>query len=60
MVRAGLDYLAAAGAAQLGAEIQAGVLRELEQDAAALTAAPRVIPVRWISQETALYSASPE
>ena len=39
MVRAGLGYLAAADAAQLGAETQAGVLRELEQDAAVLTAA---------------------
>src|SRR5690242_2415358 len=39
MVRAGLGYLAAADAAQLPAAAQAGCLRELEQDAAALTAA---------------------
>ena len=39
MVRAGLGYLAAADAAQLAAATQAEVLRELEQDAAALTAA---------------------
>ena len=39
MVRAGLGYLAAADAAQLGAAAQAECLRELEQDAAALTAA---------------------
>jgi hypothetical protein len=39
MVRVGLDYLAAADAAQLPAETQAECLRELEQDAAALTAA---------------------
>jgi hypothetical protein len=39
MVRAGLGYLAAASAAQLPAEAQAECLRELEQDAAALTAA---------------------
>jgi hypothetical protein len=39
MVRAGLGYLAAAGAAQLPAAAQAECLRELEQDAAALTAA---------------------
>ena len=39
MVRAGLGYLAAAGAAQLPAATQAECLRELEQDAAALTAA---------------------
>ena len=39
MVRAGLGYLAAADATQLPAETQAGCLRELEQDAAALTAA---------------------
>ena len=35
MVRAGLGYLAAAGAAQLPAATQAECLRELEQDAAA-------------------------
>ena len=39
MVRAGLGYLAAADAAQLPAAVQAECLRELEQDAAALTAA---------------------
>ena len=41
MVRAGLGYLAAAAAdpARLPAVIQAGCLRELEQDAAVLTAA---------------------
>ena len=39
MVRAGLGYLAAADATQLGAVAQAECLRELEQDAAALTAA---------------------
>ena len=39
MVRAGLGYLAAAGPAQLPAATQAECLRELEQDAAALTAA---------------------
>jgi len=39
MVRVGLGYLAAADAAQLGAAAQAGCLAELEQDAAALTAA---------------------
>ena len=39
MVRAGLGYLAAAEAAQLPAATQAECLRELEQDAAALTAA---------------------
>src|SRR4029077_13303493 len=39
MVRAGLGYLAAADAAQLPAAAQAECLRELEQDAAALTAA---------------------
>ena len=38
MVRAGLGYLAAADAAQLPAATQAECLRELEQDAAALTA----------------------
>ena len=39
MVRAGLGYLAAADAARLPAATQAECLRELEQDAAALTAA---------------------
>ena len=39
MVRAGLGYLAAADATQLPATTQAECLRELEQDAAALTAA---------------------
>jgi Domain of unknown function (DUF222) len=39
MVRAGLSYLSAADAAQLSAATQAEYLRELEQDAAALTAA---------------------
>ena len=39
MVRAGLGYLAAAGAAQLPSATQAGCLRELERDAAVLTAA---------------------
>ena len=39
MVRAGLGYLTAVGAAQLPAVTQAECLRELEQDAAALTAA---------------------
>ena len=39
MVRAGLGYLAAADPAQLPAATQAECLRELEQDAAALTAA---------------------
>jgi hypothetical protein len=39
MVRAGLGYLTAADAAQLPAATQAECLRELEQDAAALTAA---------------------
>jgi hypothetical protein len=39
MVRAGLEYLAAADAAQLPAAVQAECLRELERDAAALTAA---------------------
>ena len=39
MVRAGLGYLAAADAAQLPAVTQAECLRELERDAAVLTAA---------------------
>ena len=39
MVRAGLGYLAAADAAELPAATQAGCLRELERDAAVLTAA---------------------
>ena len=39
MVRAGLGYLAAADAAQLGAATQAECLRELEQAGAVLTAA---------------------
>ena len=39
MVRAGLGYLAAADAAQLGAATQAQVLRELEQTDAMATAA---------------------
>ena len=39
MVRAGLGYLAAADAARLPAATQAGCLRELERDAAVLTAA---------------------
>jgi Domain of unknown function (DUF222) len=39
MVRAGLGYLTAADAAQLGTATQAECLRELEQDAAVLTAA---------------------
>ena len=39
MVRAGLGYLAAADAAQLSAATQAECLRELERDAAVLTAA---------------------
>ena len=39
MVRAGLGYLAAADPAQLPAATQAGCLRELERDAAVLTAA---------------------
>src|SRR5690349_24571534 len=39
MVRAGLGYLATADPGQLPAVIQAECLRELEQDAAALTAA---------------------
>jgi hypothetical protein len=39
MVRAGLGYLASADAAQLPAAVQAECLRELEQDAAVLTAA---------------------
>jgi Domain of unknown function (DUF222) len=39
MVRAGLGYLTAADAAQLPAATQAECLRELEQDAAVLTAA---------------------
>ena len=39
MVRAGLGYLTAADAARLPAATQAECLRELEQDAAALTAA---------------------
>jgi hypothetical protein len=39
MIRAGLGYLAAADPAQLPAATQAEILRELEQDAAALTAA---------------------
>ena len=39
MVRAGLAYLAAADAAQLGAATQAECLRELEQAGAVLTAA---------------------
>jgi hypothetical protein len=38
MVRAGLGYLAAADAAQLATAVRAECLRELEQDAAALTA----------------------
>src|SRR5436305_288033 len=42
MVRAGLGYLAAADAAQLAAATQAGCLRELEPDPAALTAAREV------------------
>jgi Domain of unknown function (DUF222) len=43
MVRAGLGYLAAADAAGLSAATQAGCLRELEQDAAVLTAARAVV-----------------
>ena len=39
MVRAGLGYLASADAAQLPAATQAECLRELERDAAGLTAA---------------------
>ena len=39
MVRAGLGYLAAADPGQLPAATQAECLRELEQDAASLTAA---------------------
>jgi len=39
MVRAGLEYLTAADAARLPVTTQAECLRELEQDAAALTAA---------------------
>src|SRR6185369_10242284 len=39
MIRAGLGYLTAADPGQLPAATQAGCLRELEQDAAALTAA---------------------
>ncbi len=39
MIRAGLGYLAAADPGQLPAVTQAECLRELEQDAAALTAA---------------------
>ena len=39
MIRARLGYLAAAGPARLPAATQADVLRELEQHAAALTAA---------------------
>ena len=39
MMHAGLGYLAAADAAQLGAEAQAWCLRALEQAAAAVTAA---------------------
>ena len=39
MVRAGLGYLASADAGQLSAATQAGCLRELERDAAVLTAA---------------------
>ena len=39
MVRAGLGYLAAADATQLGAATQAECLRELEQDDAIVTAA---------------------
>jgi hypothetical protein len=39
MIRAGLSYLAAADAAQLGTATQAECLRELEQDAAVLAAA---------------------
>ena len=39
MVRAGLGYLAAADAAQLPSATQAECLRELERDAAVLTAA---------------------
>jgi hypothetical protein len=39
MIRAGLGYLAAAGPGQLPVATQAECLRELEQDAAALTAA---------------------
>jgi Domain of unknown function (DUF222) len=43
MVRAGLGYLAAADATQFPAATQAGCLRELEQDAAVLTAARGVV-----------------
>jgi hypothetical protein len=39
MVRAGLGYLASADPGQLSAATQAECLRELEQDAAGLTAA---------------------
>jgi hypothetical protein len=39
MVRAGLGYLAAADAAQLGTAVQAECLRELERAEAVLTAA---------------------
>ena len=37
----------------------AGWVRVRPAQAACPTAAPRVIPVRWISHDTALYSASP-
>jgi hypothetical protein len=46
MVRAGLGYLAAADPGQLPAATQAECLRELEQDAAALTAARAWLPGR--------------
>ena len=36
-----------------------GWVRVRPAQAACPTAAPRVIPVRWISHDTALYSASP-
>ena len=57
MVRAGLGYLAAADAAQLPAASAAstrGCVAVRLARAVCPTAAPRVIPVRWISQDTAL------
>ena len=49
MVRAGLGYLAAADVAQLPAETQAECLRELERDAAVLTAAQAFVLSSFIA-----------
>ena len=51
MVRAGLGYLAAADAAQLGTATQAECLRELEQAAAVLTAARAYIQAGFTARQ---------